>query len=645
MAFHYHELMPQMHRVYPLSARHLLGKNPPSSANMPPVFTPSSWVCTTNMTPLARLVSAVLLCPLALGASLCLAQEAIGSRPAAATTPQQTSVPVVATAHHTSSAMTAEVLYLALVGEMQTQSGEAGAGYSLLLEAARKSGDALLYRRAVEIAMQSGSGDAAIAAAKTWASADQTNTEPLRVTLQIMLGMNQVAASEETLSQLLDKVADEERNALIDLVGHNYARAKDKSAALQVVTATMRLWQRNSPSASSAWAALARVQLAAGLTAEGVRSLENALLATPTTPAAGLLAVEQLAATALPLDEAKLLGFLATFPDQHLVRMAYARHLLSANRWNDSEPQLQQLTVRQPTMAEAWLMLGALQLQNGQQDAAHASLTQFLTQATHLDADRQKKGLAQAYLLLAQVEEQRKNNSQARAWLDRIDPEENTLGIQLRRAMLMGREGKLSEAQTLIQNAPGDQPADLRAKTLAQVQLLKDAKQPSAAFDLLGQALQAAPDDADLAYEQAMLAEKLGRFSDMERLFRRVIELRPDDGQAYNALGYAMADRNDRLPEAKTLIVKALTLVPDDPFITDSLGWVEFRLGNLAEAERLLRKALATRTDIEIVTHLAEVLWAKGEHTNALELFRKATALQPDNGALKDTLTRLGIRL
>ena len=142
-----------------------------------------------------------------------------------------------------------------------------------------------------------------------------------------------------------------------------------------------------------------------------------------------------------------------------------------------------------------------------------------------------------------------------------------------------------------------------------------------------------------------MLAEKLGRFAEMERSLRRVIEIEPNNAHAHNALGYSLADRNERLPQAKELIEKALGLLPNDPFILDSLGWVEFRLGNTAEAVRLLRNAMQLRADAEIAAHLGEVLWFMGEREEALRILRQAHTLQPDSETLQSTLQRLGIRL
>ncbi|MBQ1767262.1 MAG: tetratricopeptide repeat protein, partial [Aquincola sp.] len=166
-----------------------------------------------------------------------------------------------------------------------------------------------------------------------------------------------------------------------------------------------------------------------------------------------------------------------------------------------------------------------------------------------------------------------------------------------------------------------------------------------AAHDVLAAATARQPEDATLLYEQAMMAEKINKPAEMEQLLRRVIQLKPDHAHAYNALGYALADRNQRLPEARDLIAKALSLSPGDPFITDSLGWVEFRLGNREEALRLLRQAYSARPDPEIAAHLGEVLWAQGERDEALRLWRDAQQRDAGNETLRETLARLKVAL
>ena len=152
-----------------------------------------------------------------------------------------------------------------------------------------------------------------------------------------------------------------------------------------------------------------------------------------------------------------------------------------------------------------------------------------------------------------------------------------------------------------------------------------------------------APDDVELAYDTAMLAERAGKYDAMEKLLRDIIARKPDFQHAYNALGYSFAERGIRLDEAETLIQKALDMEPGDPFITDSLGWVKFRRGDLAGAQALLEKAYATRQDAEIAAHLGEVLWVQGKRDRAQQIWRQALQADPDNSALKDTMKRLGV--
>jgi Flp pilus assembly protein TadD len=131
----------------------------------------------------------------------------------------------------------------------------------------------------------------------------------------------------------------------------------------------------------------------------------------------------------------------------------------------------------------------------------------------------------------------------------------------------------------------------------------------------------------------------------MERLLRRVIQLKPDHPHAPNALGYSLADRGVRLPEARELIQQALKLAPGDPFITDSLGWVEFRLGNRETAIRLLRQAWSARPDTEIAAHLGEVLWTAGQQEEARKVWQEARRRDAINEVLRETLARLKVAL
>ena len=241
---------------------------------------------------------------------------------------------------------------------------------------------------------------------------------------------------------------------------------------------------------------------------------------------------------------------------------------------------------------------------------------------------------------MAQIADLKQRPAEAEAWLAKADPRQERLAIQGQRARLLAKQGQLAKARALIRSLPESEPRDAVAKVQAETQLLRDAKLWDEAYKVMGEAVARFPEDADLLYDQAMLAERLHRFDDMERQLREAIRLTPDNANAYNALGYSLADRKVRLDEARELIQKALSLKPGDPFITDSMGWLEYRAGRTDEAVRLLREAYQARPDPEIGAHLGELLWAKGDHEAAAGIWRESLKADPDNEALRDTLQR-----
>lgn len=247
------------------------------------------------------------------------------------------------------------------------------------------------------------------------------------------------------------------------------------------------------------------------------------------------------------------------------------------------------------------------------------------------------------WLLLSQAAEQRGDLKAAEAALQKVDG--GGLEVDFRRASLLARQGKLAEGRKLLQPAADASDKDARAALLAEAQLLREHRDFAGSLAVLKAATARFPGDTDLIYEQAMMAERVGRFEEMETLLRRVIELKPDHHHAYNALGYSLADRNLRLSEAKQLIERALKLAPGEAVIVDSLGWVEFRLGNLPEAARLLRQAHSGRPDAEIAAHLGEVLWASGAQDEARRVWQEAARRDPGNEALRETLDRLKVKL
>jgi tetratricopeptide (TPR) repeat protein len=547
------------------------------------------------------------------------------------------------------SALTADLFYEILMGEMTTRSGDPGSGYALVLDAARRLRDGKLFQRAVEIALQSRSGDAALAAARAWQETLPTSRDARRIELQILIALNRISETVEPLRAEVAATSQIERPLLMAVIARNYSRAADKKLAASVVEQALSDELKNPASGGLAWATVGRLRLNAGDATGALEAARQGQEIDPASDAPAALALEMID-PGQPLAEPIVTRYLNNNPKAAPdLRIAYARVLVENRRFNDASTQLQAVTSSRPELAEPWLLLGSLQMQAKQDAAAEASIKRFIELSgspanKDADATDRKRGVSQAYFALSQLAERRKDYTAAERWLSRVDGAEEVVAAQTRRAALLARQGKLPQAREVIRALPERTAEDKKQKFLAEVQLLRDAKQYQAAYDMLAQASVASPEDSDLVYDQAMVAEKLNRLDDMERLLRRLIELKPESQNAYNALGYSFADRKIRLDEARTLIQKAVQLAPDDPFIADSLGWVEFRLGNTDEAIRILEAAYKTRPDPEIGAHFGEVLWTVGQKDRAVTIWKEALLSDAENETLQETLKRLRVK-
>ena len=546
-----------------------------------------------------------------------------------------------------SSAMDGELFYQLLIGELNARGGEHGAGFALILDAARKTNDPRLFQRAVDIALQARSGDSALMAARAWRQAIPASREANRFVLQILIGLNRLNETLEPLKREIASYEPKERASGIANLPRYFARATDKKLAATVVEQALADYL-NAPGVHVAsWTTLGVMRTAANDLNGAVEAARKALTLDPKAETPALLALS-LMSPSLPQAEVLVKKYLEGKASPE-VRMEYARQLLGSQRYAESDTQLQLVTSDKPDLADAWLLRGVLELQDNKLTTAERSLKRYLElvlpKRNAANKAETSRSLAQAYLSLAQIAEQRKDWVEADGWLKRIDSAEDRLATQMRRATLLARQGKTDEARKLIRSQVEKSPAEGRLKLSTEVQVLRENKQYKAAYDLLTDAASRTPNDMDLVYDLAMVAEKMGNLEDMERLLKKVIAAKPDYQHAYNALGFSLAERNMRLPEARQLVVKALELAPNDPFITDSLGWVEFRSGNLAEALKILQGAYKARPDAEIAAHLGEVLWAMGKRDQAVLIWKEGVKLNSDNETLLETLKRLQVKL
>jgi tetratricopeptide (TPR) repeat protein len=557
-----------------------------------------------------------------------------------------------------SSVLDAPLFYQLLLGELDLRQGDPAAAYAKFIDVARRTRDEALFRRSVEVALQARSGDQALAAARAWRLALPESLDAIRFELQILAVLNRGAELGEPLKALLAGTPAAERSGVITGLSRLAQRAADKRTIATQLDSVLEPYFGDASTRTAARVASGRAWWQAGDLPRALQAAERAQADDAGAAAPALLALDLM--VALPAAEKIVTTYLAHPRADVAVRLGYVRALSAAQRYVDAEAQLRSVTSEQPTVPGPWLSLGALQLELRQPRDAEASLQRFLKlQAESAaapaapdedddddDADASAdRGRTQAWLMLAQAAEMRGDAKAAAGWLDKIDDPQRALEVQTRRATLLAKQGKLREARAMVQQVPERKPEDARAKLIAESQVLREVKRWPDAHAVLVSANERFPSDVDLLYEQAMMAEKLSRLDEMERVLRRVIELKPDHQHAYNALGYSLAERNLRLPEARTLIAKALELAPGDPFITDSLGWVEFRLGNHAQALVHLQRAYASRPDTEIAAHLGEVLWVMGQREDARRVWREGRQRDADNDVLRETLTRLQVKL
>jgi tetratricopeptide (TPR) repeat protein len=544
------------------------------------------------------------------------------------------------------SAMDGQLFYQLLIGEVELRDGNLGTAYQVLLDGARRSGDDALFRRVINLALQARAGDEALQAARAWATTVPDSAEAQQTILHLVALLNRPGEATDALRTLLSLSTPEQRPAIILGLPRLFQRSPEPKRVLAALAPVLQ--GQMGPARNAALFVEARLAINAG---------ENARALTLTRTLNGAMPdgdePMQLALELLPVNgeaEPLILARLARTPEPPQLRIAYARALARAQRPGDAAREFRSLTRTQPENGAVWLALGALEVELREVLAADQSLREALKRfdqpaaAASDDDVRQRAGMRQqAWLLLAQIAEQRGDLKGAEAWLNKI--EGAGLDVQYRRASLLARQGKLEEARQLLRASPQADDDDTRARALAESQLLREQRAWSESLAVLQAATARFADDPDLLYEQAMVAEKLGRFEDMETWLRRVMSLKPEHHHAYNALGYSLAERNTRLPEAKELIERALKLAPGEPFIVDSLGWVEFRLGNLDAAAKLLRQAYQARPDTEIAAHLGEVLWATGQRDDARKVWSEASSRDPKSEALRETLDRLKVGL
>ncbi|MDP1615301.1 MAG: tetratricopeptide repeat protein [Methylococcales bacterium] len=524
--------------------------------------------------------------------------------------------------------LTAPILFDFLIGETALQRGSLDIAVNRYVKLAKTTRDPRIAKRATEIALHAGNSFAAEQAATMWIQLEPDSVDARQTIAALLVNLGKLDAAQPHLEKLLASEKDGLGNAFMQL-NQLLSRNSDKTATLLLIQQLSQPY-KNLPEvhfaiSQAAWFANQH-QLAS-------EEMQSALALRPDWEIAAIHNGRIL--QRISTDDAAQFyrDYLKKYPESNEVRIAYTRVLIISNETDTAREQLQWLMNKNPDDAEIMLAAGLLATEMGDFDVTETSFKKALSLGY--------KDTNAVHFHLGQIYEETNRPEMAMDSYQMVKSGGRYLPAQIRYADLLATQGYLKEAREHLQKLPAANDQQTAHLILAEAQILRRSKAYQEVYDLLNEGLKKLPDYPELLYDRALAADKLGKFKILEQDLRKLIKLKPDNAHAYNALGYSFAERGIELPEALKLIRKAVELAPEDPYIMDSLGWVYYRMGNLAEGLNYLNLAFTARPDAEIAAHLGEVLWVQGAKDDAINIWRSALEKEPDNEILLETLQRL----
>jgi len=531
--------------------------------------------------------------------------------------------------------LTSQIVFQVLAAEVALQRNQPAPAYQTYLSLARDTHDPRMAQRATEIALAAQSPSDALTAAQLWQQYAPQSERAAQLDASLLVLSGKPDDAKPMLAKELAKIPPENRGNGILALQLLISRGPNRIGGLHVLQDLVA----NDLNRPEAQFAIARQQLIADDAPGARKSLEQALKLKPDYLPAALM-LSQMGPEERKEGIASVEKYVQANPKSHEARLALAQMYLAGDRLDDAQKQFEYMQKDNPNDLTPLMALALIKIQQKNLPEAQNYLQQYAQKAEKTPG----ADAGQAYIYLAQLSLEQKNEAAASDWLNHISPtSQQYIPAQITRAQLLEKQGKPDDARKLLASLQAPDPRDQSIIARTDAAILFDSKRYAEAEARLAQATADFPDDPDLQYDYAMAAEKNGHYDIMEAQLRELMHTQPDNPQAYNALGYSLADRNQRLQEADKLIEKASSLAPNDAFIMDSVGWVKYRLGDNTDAIKLLRQAYQLQPNAEIGAHLGEVLWKSGEKDQAREAWRDAQKLEPDNDTLVKTLKRFQV--
>ena len=524
----------------------------------------------------------------------------------------------------------AQLMYELMIAELAGRRGYLDVATDGYLSAAKRTDDVRVAERATKLAVWGREWNKAQQAADRWLELDPDSSEARELLAQILMRSDQPeGAALDQFARLVESAED--REVVLNDIYILLSRESDRPSVL----ATLKGLQSRFPDEPQSHINVARYLLQQNDREAGLKAVEQALVADAQNGEALLMRAQILSAQGKPaegLNEIKLA--LDKDADKLNLRIGYARLLADVGRYTEASEQLEYLFENAGDNSDVLLSIGLLALDSKRTDAAKRYLEALLDTGDHRD---------QAHYYLARISDQQQVFKDAIDHYEKVGQGDLYLSSQLRSAELYAASGQLDVGIERVRSLSSllPDPAMQPILITTESRMLQDAGRDLDAVGVLSEGLEKYPLNGDLLYARALAADRTGDTDTLISDLNKLITAEPENASALNALGYFLADDNQRLDDAEKYLEKAISLQPDDPAIMDSLGWLRFRQGNSEAAIRLLEQAYELLPDGEIAAHLGEVLWVSGDRVAARSIWEKALALTPEHEKLNDTVERL----
>jgi tetratricopeptide (TPR) repeat protein len=524
-------------------------------------------------------------------------------------------------------ALTDRLLYEFLLGDIAMQRDKPELAAQAYLDLAKTTRDPRVARRAAQLAYEARQFDAAVEAFKLWQELEPSSPLAKQMLLSLLLSGGKLQEARPYLDEVLK--ADPAG------AGHTFASIYPlvaRSAEKPVVLEWMIQATHAYPAVAEGHWAVAQAALAAGKNDLALAEAHRAVTLKPDWDMAVVFEAELYLNSDPEKGLALLKEFVLAHPESRDLRLFYARALLGQKQYPAAREEFQRLLKDRPDSPDLAFAIALISMQMGEYARAEQELQQALSKGG--------KEESTVHYYLAQLNEAKHNDATARYHYGLVKEGEYAYAARLREVALLDKEGKLGEAREVLQHAVAKTDLQRAQLVMIEAQLLREEKNYEVSYRVLAKGLEKFPDNQELLYQAAMAADKLNKSDLFEQLIRKLIKVAPDNAHAYNALGYSLLDRNQRIPEAMRLVEKAYNLAPDDAAIIDSMGWGNYLLGNMDKSLEFLNKAYTSNPDPEIAAHLGEVLWKRGDKDGARKVWTDSSKANPDNEALKAVIKR-----